>query len=85
MKRQRDIKLKDFSDIPELPDECFDKNMQKKQKFAVLSLNPGIDRALYLPAPLSEGSLNRAARSVTTQGSKGANVAIIYPCGKYRD
>ena len=77
MKRQRDIKLKDFSDIPEFSDECFDKNMQKKQKFAVLSLNPGIDRALYLPAPLSEGSLNRAARSVTTQGSKGANVAIM--------
>ena len=77
MRRQRDIKLKDFSDIPELPDECFDKNMPKKQKFAVLSLNPGIDRALYLPSPLVEGSLNRAARSVTTQGSKGANVAIM--------
>ena len=77
MRRQRDIKLKDFSDIPELPDECFDKNMPKGQKFAVLSLNPGIDRALYLPSPLAEGSLNRAARSVTTQGSKGANVAIM--------
>ena len=77
MRRQRDIKLKDFTDIPELPDECFDENMPKKQKFAVLSLNPGIDRALYLPSPLSEGSLNRAARSVTTQGSKGANVAIM--------
>ncbi|MBO5701756.1 MAG: hypothetical protein J6S71_04900 [Clostridia bacterium] len=77
MRRQRDIKLKDFSDIPELPDECFDENMPKGQKFAVLSLNPGIDRALYLSAPLAEGSLNRAARSVTTQGSKGANVAIM--------
>ena len=77
MKRQRDIKLKDFSDIPELPDECFDKNMRKKQKFAVLSLNPGIDRALYLPSPMTAGSMNRAARSVTTQGSKGANVAIM--------
>lgn len=77
MRRQRDIKLKDFSNIPELPDECFDKNMPKGQKFAVLSLNPGIDRALYLPSPLAEGSLNRAARSVTTQGSKGANVAIM--------
>ncbi|MGM9641905.1 MAG: 1-phosphofructokinase family hexose kinase [Eubacteriales bacterium] len=77
MKRQRDIKIKDFTDIPELPDECFDKEMPKDLKFAVLSLNPGIDRALYLPAPLCEGGLNRAARSVTTQGSKGANVAIM--------
>ena len=67
MKRPRNIKLKDFTDIPELPDECFDPNMRRGQKFAVLSLNPGIDRALYLPAPLAEGGLNRAARSVTTQ------------------
>jgi 1-phosphofructokinase family hexose kinase len=77
MRRQRDIKLKDFTDIPELPNDCIDEKMQKKQKFAVLSLNPGIDRALYLPNPMTAGSLNRAARSVTTQGSKGANVAIM--------
>lgn len=77
MRRERDLKIKDFSDIPELPDECFDANMRKKQKFAVLSLNPGIDRALYLPTPMAAGSMNRAARSVTTQGSKGANVAIM--------
>ncbi len=77
MKRERDLKIKDFTDIPELPDECFDEGMRKKQKFAVLSLNPGIDRALYLPSPMMAGSLNRAARSVTTQGSKGANVAIM--------
>ena len=77
MRRERDLKIKDFSDIPELPDECFDPNMRKKQKFAVLSLNPGIDRALYLPAPMAAGTMNRAARSVTTQGSKGANVAIM--------
>ncbi len=77
MRRQRDLKIKDFSDIPELPDECFDPNMRKKQKFAVLSLNPGIDRALYLPSPMCAGTMNRAARSVTTQGSKGANVAIM--------
>lgn len=77
MKRQRDLKIKDFSDIPELPDDCIDEGMPKKQKFAVLSLNPGIDRALYLPSPMMSGSLNRAARSVTTQGSKGANVAIM--------
>ena len=77
MKRQRDLKIKDFSGIPELPDDCIDEAMPKKQKFAVLSLNPGIDRALYLPSPMEAGSLNRAARSVTTQGSKGANVAIM--------
>ena len=77
MRRERDLKIKDFSDIPELPDECFDSNMRKKQKFAVLSLNPGIDRALYLPTPMAAGTMNRAARSVTTQGSKGANVAIM--------
>ena len=77
MRRERDLKIKDFSDIPELPDECFDANMRKKQKFAVLSLNPGIDRALYLPSPMAAGTMNRAARSVTTQGSKGANVAIM--------
>ncbi len=77
MRRQRDIKIKDFTDIPELPDDCFDKDMRKKQKFAVLTLNPGIDRALYLPSPMEAGALNRAARSVTTQGSKGANVAIM--------
>ena len=77
MKRQRNIKLKDFTDIPELPDDCIDENMPKGQKFAVLSLNPGIDRALYLPSPMAAGSMNRAVRSVTTQGSKGANVAIM--------
>jgi 1-phosphofructokinase family hexose kinase len=77
MRRERDLKIKDFSDIPELPDECFDQNMPKGQKLAVLSLNPGIDRALYLPSPMAAGSMNRAARSVTTQGSKGANVAIM--------
>ncbi len=77
MRRPRDIKLKDFTDIPELPDECFEPGAPKNLKFAVLTLNPGIDRALYLPSPMQAGALNRAARSVTTQGSKGANVAIM--------
>ena len=77
MRRERDLKIKDFTDIPDLSDDCIDENMPKKQKFAVLSLNPGIDRALYLPSPMTAGGLNRAARSVTTQGSKGANVAIM--------
>ena len=77
MIKQRDLKIKDFTDIPDLPDDCIDKEMKSGQKFAVLSLNPGIDRALYLPAPMAAGTMNRAARSVTTQGSKGANVAIM--------
>lgn len=46
-------------------------------KFAVLSLNPGIDRVLYLPGPMAAGGMNRLSRSVTSQGSKGANVAIM--------
>lgn len=46
-------------------------------KFAVLSLNPGVDRVLYLPQVLHPGELNRTCRSVTSQGSKGANVAIM--------
>jgi len=46
-------------------------------KFAVLSLNPGIDRVLYLGAPMDPGHMNRAVKSVTSQGSKGANVAIM--------
>lgn len=46
-------------------------------KFAVLSLNPGIDRVLYLGSPMRPGEMNRASKSVTSQGSKGANVAIM--------
>ncbi len=46
-------------------------------KFSILSLNPGIDRAIYLNDPMNPGHMNRAARTVTSQGSKGANVAII--------
>ena len=40
-------------------------------------MNPGIDRALYLPSPLAPGEMNRASRTVTSQGSKGANVAVM--------
>lgn len=46
-------------------------------KFAVLSLNPGIDRVLYLPTALNADGMNRITRSVTSQGSKGANVSIL--------
>ena len=46
-------------------------------KFAVLSLNPGIDRTLYLGEPMNPGHMNRAVRTVTSQGSKGANVSVV--------
>ncbi len=46
-------------------------------RFAVLSLNPGIDRVLYLEKKLDPGHMNRAVKSVTSQGSKGANAAIM--------
>ena len=46
-------------------------------KIAILTLNPGIDRIIYLDTPTRLGTLNRAARTVVNQGSKGANVAIM--------
>lgn len=46
-------------------------------KIAILTLNPGIDRIIYFDTPTKLGTLNRAARSVVNQGSKGANVAIM--------
>ena len=46
-------------------------------RFAVLTMNPGIDRVLYFREPMRPGKMNRAYRSVTSQGSKGANVAIM--------
>lgn len=44
---------------------------------SILTLNPGIDRIIYLPTPARLGTLNRADRTVVNQGSKGANVAIM--------
>ena len=46
-------------------------------KIAVLTLNPAIDRIIYLNTPAKLGTLNRASRSVISQGSKGANVSIV--------
>ena len=46
-------------------------------KISVLSLNPGIDRVMYLPSPLCAGHMNRLSKTVTSQGSKGANCAIM--------
>ena len=46
-------------------------------KISVITLNPGVDRIVYLPSPARLGTLNRAERIVVSQGSKGANVAIM--------
>lgn len=45
--------------------------------FAVLSLNPGVDRIIELHSSLSPGELNRARSSRLYPGSKGANVATV--------
>lgn len=46
-------------------------------KIAILNLNPGVDRVIYLPAPLAVGTMNRASQTVFSQGSKAANQAIL--------
>ena len=46
-------------------------------KISVLTLNPGIDRIIYLPTPTRLGTMNRASHTVVSQGSKGANIAIM--------
>ncbi len=46
-------------------------------KIAILTLNPGVDRIIYLDTPARLGTLNRAVRSIVSQGSKGANVSIM--------
>jgi 1-phosphofructokinase family hexose kinase len=51
--------------------------MKTNIKIAVLTLNPGIDRIIYLDTPARLGTLNRASRTVVSQGSKGANVSIV--------
>ncbi len=50
--------------------------MQAKS-IAVLSLNPGFDRTLYLDVPLEVGGHNRLSRVLVSQGSKGANQALL--------
>jgi 1-phosphofructokinase family hexose kinase len=46
-------------------------------KIAVITLNPGVDRIVYLPMPLSVGTMNRSTHTVMNQGSKGANQAMM--------
>ena len=47
-------------------------------RVAILNLNPGIDRVIYLDHPTRVGGMNRAARSLLTPGSKAANQARIF-------
>ncbi len=47
-------------------------------RVAILNLNPGIDRVIYLDHPIRSGEMNRAAKTVTTAGSKAANQAKIF-------
>ena len=46
-------------------------------KIAIITLNPGVDRIVYLSAPLQPGTMNRSTHTVMNQGSKGANQAIM--------
>ncbi len=48
-----------------------------QKSIAVLTLNPGIDRVIYLGEGLCVGGHNRSTRAVVSQGSKGANQAIM--------
>ncbi len=45
--------------------------------FAVLSLNPAVDRVIYLHSALASGGLNRAIATRLDPGSKGLNVATL--------
>lgn len=47
-------------------------------RIAILNLNPGIDRVIYLDQPARLGGMNRAVRSCVTTGSKAANQAKIF-------
>ena len=49
----------------------------KQKRIAILTLNPGIDRVVYLDGTLDVGAHNRSSRVVINQGSKGANQAIM--------
>ena len=44
---------------------------------AIITLNPGVDRIVYLPTPLHPGTMNRSTHTVMNQGSKGANQAMM--------
>ena len=46
-------------------------------KIAVVTLNPCVDRALYLSKPLRAGDIHRVARVVQNAAGKGLNQAVV--------
>lgn len=46
-------------------------------KISILTLNPCIDRALYLGKPLTPGDIHRVERAVSNVAGKGLNQAIV--------
>ena len=57
-----------------LPDKY---KTEVRNSFAVLSLNPGVDRIIELHSALEPGKLNRASATYLHPGSKGANTATL--------
>ena len=47
-------------------------------KIAVVTLNPCIDRALYLAKPLRAGDIHRTERVVENAAGKGLNQAVVF-------
>lgn len=45
---------------------------------AILTLNPCIDRALYLGKPLVTGDIHRVARALENAAGKGLNQAVVF-------
>lgn len=48
------------------------------KRIAILDLNPGVDRVIYLDSPMQPGAMNRAANTVFCSGSKAANQVILW-------
>lgn len=47
------------------------------KKIAIVTLNPGVDRIIYLDKPAAMGGHNRSTHTLMNQGSKGANQALL--------
>ena len=47
------------------------------KKIAIVTLNPGVDRIVYLDRPTAVGGHNRSTHTMMNQGSKGANQALL--------
>ncbi len=51
--------------------------MKAMKHIAILDLNPGVDRVIYLDGAMQPGTMNRAAYTRFSQGSKAINQAIL--------